>query len=1606
LSLIDRFSAATTHEHGRVDDVTEEASDDINPIIDRNFQEQVWALLTQHPDVFVRRDRTFNSLPLSDIEATSAVDRERVRVYAQTSGSTELTDDQAEAHVAQETPAVFEDAVLGDGIAPRTSGKALHDVVAKNSDRDEFGFPRRKQPTLQYRNGQASLEDGLKAANPSDFKPSAGDLVAVEKGNGEYVVELFNPHAPQENDDYCGACGGPGELLCCDGCPNAFHGACLEPPIDTNNLPDDQWYCPRCETNGAPHATNQGSLRRYSTISAANGSSTPKAAATPRRTPAKGKVKTKPLGRPRKFLPGTEQFWRAQFSKVPGLFASRPPNFDATLLQALNNGLPTPSDPADITQSWIDRTRAVLNRSAHGLYVSPKGSMQRASGNRKATSQVIVLRSARLREVDFSDGHEVSAVRFLSSSASHTFASLRYYPQEKSSGWPSKSRLANSPKTRRATTPQTPERRKGPKLGIFYDDTYLHQNLQLRSFVPAAAPLRRLSGQSVSTIGSPIGFDDVESQTLTTSPQPTSPQPVSVRSPGTISSQGHPPLEISNNPLAPRLENGLPPPLITRAASKRRASKQDEFAGSGVGASQNIATSTTPTAKSGAHGKSLLEQGQSRKRRLSDVDGGRARPKERRKKNSTGPSPAPTRRQIILDIIESCGGAIPDNSLLLWKAVTVAWHKSGEAGVPDKRTVDANLKALCTAGKIKKSTFSFKDQRGFMVISSILAKPGVGPVDPVMRQLQENIVNVYPNHYSPSGMYADQAGKAEGNLKLHSGVQPQRRKENSERRGERTQPSSALQPIENEASAPGKNVERVLGTKEIARIDPLAGTGRPQEGFVLGDASGPRSSSGMLLTDLGGEVGFLIRQERPIIFDVIVPSRISDSTAKTAEEESKKVIWRKGPRTRPMPRSLEEVLHDATNREEADPRLTKSDLDLSRFESEVDSVARWEERSFNRFQEKNESQNWNFISHFVGQNFETARIENTPVQFNGLTWYDRSGREKLIAPAALKQLWATVSHTQNSPAGTAIFPMMVQQLDTSGAGRSQTIGASDASPRASNSRSIPSKKRKRKPAKSKPSKKKQAKLKPRKNRKMDVEPAYITNPDGTVVDVSGYINAPVKRARGTQHLRNMSEAAIYKLTVAIVVVKTLSGGLDKHIDWTIVLRIFPDENLDFIHDRWKTIRNKFRRDIAALTENLQDRFCSAYIEGEVPDLDFDDIYNNDWEGIVEWAVRSLDKSCVKGIEDLPYTREELADTKTMAFEEHRGMREYLGYNVGSSLPVREAAQASTVFAKPVESLALQPPEFSSDVLEKEEQLNVAKSWALATVLTPEGNYDAFACKRKLSKLAKTSRASDALFDQALKSLISEKTVFRDDEAATLVVGRGFKASKLFYDAIDARRTVQAKVLRQAARYKRDVLDPVFSAGQQLSFQPTSVEDGDMVAILNLLASGRVRVQIGPDVPKNRYGLLTADGTGTYQTRHLEKDKLSFTVLVEAVEGEYVYGNPLEMQIAPVPAIADYDTIAIPVWVDIHGNFQDELWELMICAVVGLISTRPGINAAELVKTLSPSLTLWETEIVLQWMERSGFVEASSGRNGRGWDTTEWWWLVCGGLSGWHVGNLS
>ncbi|KAJ8481419.1 hypothetical protein ONZ51_g5996 [Trametes cubensis] len=68
------------------------------------------------------------------------------------------------------------------------------------------------------------------------------------------MVSLGNEVVPSlSNEDHCSACRSFGSLVYCDGCPRAFHLWCLDPPMETADLPEgERWFCPACALEQRP----------------------------------------------------------------------------------------------------------------------------------------------------------------------------------------------------------------------------------------------------------------------------------------------------------------------------------------------------------------------------------------------------------------------------------------------------------------------------------------------------------------------------------------------------------------------------------------------------------------------------------------------------------------------------------------------------------------------------------------------------------------------------------------------------------------------------------------------------------------------------------------------------------------------------------------------------------------------------------------------------------------------------------------------------------------------------------------------------------------------------------------------------------------------------------------------------------------------------------------------------------------------------------------------------------------------------------------------------------------------------------------------------------
>ncbi|XP_074545206.1 autoimmune regulator [Halichoeres trimaculatus] len=61
------------------------------------------------------------------------------------------------------------------------------------------------------------------------------------------------------NDDECAVCKDGGELICCDGCPRAFHLTCLQPPL--TSIPSGPWQCEWCFGNRVKREETQLPLK-------------------------------------------------------------------------------------------------------------------------------------------------------------------------------------------------------------------------------------------------------------------------------------------------------------------------------------------------------------------------------------------------------------------------------------------------------------------------------------------------------------------------------------------------------------------------------------------------------------------------------------------------------------------------------------------------------------------------------------------------------------------------------------------------------------------------------------------------------------------------------------------------------------------------------------------------------------------------------------------------------------------------------------------------------------------------------------------------------------------------------------------------------------------------------------------------------------------------------------------------------------------------------------------------------------------------------------------------------------------------------------------------
>lgn len=128
---------------------------------------------------------------------------------------------------------------------------------SKNSDlRDGFSKStltgKKRNENFKYNKIKLKLtninSDLLGLLDSSDKKPKAKKRGKPPKNpkKSSDISAAGSVEPVDHNEDFCSACGGIGNFLCCEGCPKSFHLECLNPPLEEDELPEGDWFCNHC----------------------------------------------------------------------------------------------------------------------------------------------------------------------------------------------------------------------------------------------------------------------------------------------------------------------------------------------------------------------------------------------------------------------------------------------------------------------------------------------------------------------------------------------------------------------------------------------------------------------------------------------------------------------------------------------------------------------------------------------------------------------------------------------------------------------------------------------------------------------------------------------------------------------------------------------------------------------------------------------------------------------------------------------------------------------------------------------------------------------------------------------------------------------------------------------------------------------------------------------------------------------------------------------------------------------------------------------------------------------------------------------------------------
>ncbi|RHZ44183.1 putative TFIIIC transcription initiation factor complex subunits Tfc3 [Aspergillus thermomutatus] len=980
--------------------------------------------------------------------------------------------------------------------------------------------------------------------------------------------------------------------------------------------------------------------------------------------------------------------------------------------------------------------------------------------------------------------------------------------------------------------------------------------------------------------------------------------------------------------------------------------------------------------------------------------------RQRTKRPDKVGSVAVLRRSIIMDIIEKAGGAYSMGTEI-WYPFATAWKKTRYKEKPDMRTIKTSVKHMIDAGKLRQFTFSGRDSKGVMVTKSIIAKPELQPDDPIIKDLQHEMLTTTARYYFPPGVEVDpemtksgaKSAKStpsgepkvvklpiERGITVHLHQKPAFVLALEKRKGQSIQ-RRLLQRLQADTE-----IRRPSGVVRLAKLQ--RGAARDSLERDLTPISrdrekGQRRKRILKHRTPAGEEG---EEEAPraprrlkrlwMPISLMAPYAMLMNTVQTFHSstgtfstEAGLVALRAAAVARAraafrFPKSLDDLLDQVKGRPvdfsgTVDPRTSK-------FFWETGGILRWELQNEEFILERRAEEGQEFP--FIDQTFEDFP-EEVPIEGDIQIEIDRSAYPRVRVPRIRKIREAARRLELLEPEKPPPEEVEESEEPSESEISSDSEDSDDSLDAVDLLFSADSRRRRNNYVPQ--------------NRRLEKLNYSLAAKGPEDVVVAKAPNRPsARRNRALQHLPRLIAE---RILTAIVVVRTLAGGYEgKIVDWQLVCQSFPNQDPKIIQERGKNILSRNRLHVAKMQSDFQERFIVAYANGQVPPIDYEDLEGYDWERVVDWAQAELDIPKSEKLPDLPATKEQFDSVFELREEASVTLDELYQNTHGVTVNRRRALYAGVPFAIPLPEKPAQPTARQAELA----RLQVAKTWVRANIVAPEESYRPAEARQALANFG------GRLVDDALQSLTTERVVSQGNRGR-ITPGRNYDITEFFLHMLGRRRNIEVTQLRRAARFKTGTLDPALQSTGSFAIN-YHAEDGDILALINLAAERRIILK-PKDPPRDKFGLTD----GGYLTRQMDKDKLRFVVEVQPVEGSYPYGNPIREKVANTPppcppraAITEGEFVPekIPLWFDIHGNFVRVLWEFAVAAVVGIVAARPGISAKATASMVQPSMGAWEVLLLFRWMADVGVLRRENEyeeavEETTGWQVQEWWWMV-------------